>query len=91
MDPGLIGTIVASVLGLGGIIYTRRGDKKTSQGEHANKIIDQLQERVQYAEERQDKSERRIMQLMNYVGVLRNHIDSGTPPPAPPYPPELTQ
>lgn len=42
--------------------------------------------RITALEKRQDALERKVGHRDDYVNTLRDHIDSGKPPPSPPYP-----
>lgn len=85
-----IGTVVVAVITVYGTIKVKRSPER---GTTENALIDQLQELI--AEQRQINKEQRDAllasqvrerQLLDYVAILRAHIEGRLDPPAPRWP-----
>jgi len=62
---------------------------KVRKPEAASTLIENMQERQDKQDSRMDKLEATNRLLADYIGVLRQHIEAGSGPPAPVWPPEL--
>ena len=83
MDETIIASIAATCAGLAGVIVSKWLPQK---GSTEDALIGRLAARLEDVEGRVGVLEARERALLDYVNVLRFHIDSGKRPPAPDWP-----
>lgn len=98
LAPYIVSVTVAAI-GVLGVWISNRAQKGTRE----NALIDQLQEQLTAADKRSDKQDERMEKIegkitvlqrvsrirLEYIYLLRRHIDAGSPPPAPEWPPGI--
>lgn len=97
---GVVATVVVPIVVAGLSVLAGIASKRTQKGSRENAIIDQLQEQMRLDGERSDKQDARMARIeakvsllervsrvrLEYIYLLRRHIDAGQPPPAPEWP-----